>query len=289
MKNILVFILLGFLIRTNSFCQSLPDSSATWTIASVSMGSYFANETFVIKGDTTINSTIYKSIFVTKDSIYNPLISNYFCAVREFTNKWYFIPADSTKEFMLYDFGVKTGDTVTINNPWVEGKMKLNVFDIDSIELNGSYYKNIELGFYLNPYDPPYISDHWIRGIGSTQGLYLSGSRTMDGGFQLLCFHRNDTLIYLNSPDGSCGYLFNGVKTNSLVSEVKLSPNPVFDKLSITSINDILAEIYDNSGKKVISSNSKQIDVSHLVKGIYIVKIFDTKKEFIKSEKIIKR
>lgn len=289
MKNILVFFLLVFLIKTNSFCQSLPDKSATWTIASVGWGSYFANETFVIKGDTTINSTIYKSIYVTKDSIYNPLISNYFCAVREFTNKWYFIPADSTKEFMLYDFNVKTGDIVTINNPWAEGEMKLNVFDIDSIELNGSYYKNIALGFYMNSYGPPYISDHWVKGIGSTQGFYLSGLRLMDMGYQLLCFHRNDTLIYLNSPDGSCGYLSTGVKTNSLISELILSPNPVFDKLSIISRHDFHVEIYDNSGKKVISSDRKQIDVSHLVKGIYIVKIFDLKMKFIKSGKVIKQ
>lgn len=288
MRNLLILFVLVFLIKANSFCQSLPDTSATWTIASISMGWYIANETFVIKGDTTINSIIYKSICITKDSAFNPLSSNYFCAVRELSNKWYFIPADSTKEFMLYDFNVKTGDTVTINNPWVEGEMKLNVFDIDSIELNGSYYKNIELGFYVNPNDPPYISDHWIKGIGSTQGFYLSGSRTMDMGFQLLCFHRNDTLIYLNSPDGTCGYI-TGLNTKSLDSEVKLSPNPVFDKLSITSTHDILVEIYDNSGKKIISSNRKQIDVSHLVNGFYVAKIFDTKMEFIKSEKIIKQ
>lgn len=289
MRNILVFFLFVFLVKTNSFCQSLPDTSATWTIASVGWGSYFANETFEITGDTTINSTIYKSVYTTKDSIYNPLISNYFCAMRELNNKWYFIPADSTKEFMLYDFDVKTGDTVSIDNPWAFGEIELIVFDIDSLELNGNYYKNIALGFIDSYSGKPYVFDQWIEGIGSTQGFYLSGLHMMDMGYQLLCFHRNDTLIYLNSPDGTCGYLSTGVKTNSLISEVKLSPNPVFDKLSIISNLDFQVEIYDNSGKKVISSDKKQIDVSHLVRGIYIVKIFDLKMNFIKSEKIIKQ
>lgn len=289
MRNILVFFLFVFLVKTNSFCQSLPDTSATWTIASVGWGSYFANETFEITGDTTINSTIYKSVYTTKDSIYNPLISNYFCAMRESNNKWYFIPADSTKEFMLYDFDVQKGDVVTINNPWCCGVSQLNVFDVDSIELNGSYYKIIEIGFYDKPSGQPYIFDHWIEGIGSTMGFYLSGLNIMDSGSQLLCFHINDTLIYLNSPDGTCGYLSTGIKKNSSISELKLSPNPVFDKLSIISDFDFQIEIYDYLGKKIISSDKKQIDVSYLVKGIYIVKIFDPKMKFIKSEKLIKQ
>ena len=285
MRNL--FILFLF-ITTNSFCQSLPDTSATWTVASIGWGSYFANKTYSINGDTTINSSNYKAIYVTNDSIFNPLESDYFCAVRELNNKWFFVPADSTKEFMLYDFDVKNGDTVVINNPWAEGEMELIVSDVDSIELNDTYYKRINLGFYLSQ-NRFYISDHWIKGIGSTQGLHLSGLRMVDAGYQLLCFHHNDTLIYLDSPDGTCGYLSTGIKINPLSSSIKLSPNPVFNQLSIISNNDLVIELYNNLGKKVISSDRKLIDVSNLVNGVYIAKIFDSKMEFIQTEKIIKQ
>jgi hypothetical protein len=250
MRNIVLLFSLIFLIQTNSVCQSLPDSSATWTIASIGWGTYFANETFRIEGDTTINSIRYKSIYSTKDSIYNPLISTYFCAVRELNNKWFFVPADSTKEFMLYNFDVEIGDTVFIDNPWWYGRGELIVFDIDSLELSGSYYKYIGLGYYHSS-GQPLLSDHCIAGIGSTQGFYLSGLRMMDAGFELLCFHRNDTLIYLNSPSGTCGYISTtDVKINSLISDVTLSPNPVFDKLTVISKLDFQVEIYDISGKK---------------------------------------
>ena len=289
MRNILIFFLIIFLVKTNSFCQSLPDTSATWTIASIGWGSYFANETFEITGDTTINSNIYKSVYTTKDSIYNPLISNYFCAMRELNNKWYFIPADSTKEFMLYDFDVKTGDTVSINNPWAFGEIELIVFDIDSLELNDKYYKNIALGFIDSYSGRPYVFDQWIEGIGSTQGFCFSGLNMVDMGYQLLCFHRNDSLIYLNSPDSTCGYLSTGIKTNSIISDFKLSPNPVLNQLNIISNHDLVVEIYDSSGKKIITSYEKIINVSHLVNGIYVAKIFDTKMKYIKSEKIIKQ
>ena len=285
MRNLFILFCLFFLITRNSFCQSLPDSSATWTVASLGWMSYYANNTYSITGDTTINSSIYKSIYVTNDSIFNPLEANYFCAVRELNNKWFFVPANSTKEFMLYDFNVKKGDTVTINNPWVAGEMDLIVFDVDSIEVNGGLY-NLE--YYLSP-SRFFISDHWIKGVGSTQGLHLSGLRMLDAGYQLLCFHRNDTLVYLNSPDGTCGYLTTGINSNSLISDIKLSPNPVSNQLSIISNHDLVVELYNSLGKKVISSDRKFIDVSDLVDGVYIAKIFDSKMKFIKTEKIIKQ
>jgi len=134
MRRQFVLLLLVLSLKSISLCQSLPDS-ARWAIASIQMGSYYANETLMIQEDTTINSFVYKSIYVTKDSIFDPLIAKYFCAVREIDNKWYFIPENQTKEFMLYDFNVQKGDVVTINNPWRNGESQLNVFEIDSINL----------------------------------------------------------------------------------------------------------------------------------------------------------
>jgi len=46
MRNLFILFCLFSLIKTNTFCQSLPDTSATWTVASIGWGSYFANKTF---------------------------------------------------------------------------------------------------------------------------------------------------------------------------------------------------------------------------------------------------
>jgi hypothetical protein len=69
----------------------------------------------------------------------------------------------------------------------------------------------------------------------------------------------------------------NGVDTENYVTEkILLSPNPVSDKLiiynSFSDIQDI--KIFDLQGKQVYSGEStNQIDVSNLVKGMYILQV----------------
>jgi hypothetical protein len=58
--------------------------------------------------------------------------------------------------------------------------------------------------------------------------------------------------------------------------EVSLYPNPVRDILNIEIENDIQSiEIYNIQGQKVLSSNQKQINVSDLASGMYLVRIQD--------------
>jgi len=119
-------------------------------------------------------------------------------------------------------------------------------------------------------------------------GLYLSGSDIMDSGNQLLCFHSNDSLICLNSPNGSCGYIKVGINTHLLNSEIRIFPNPVTNQLIIESNQDIFVEVFNYAGRRIISSNNKQIDLTSLQNGVFVVKIYDSKKTFVKAEKILK-
>ena len=69
--------------------------------------------------------------------------------------------------------------------------------------------------------------------------------------------------------------------------EVSLYPNPVRDILNIEIENDIQSiEIYNIQGQKVISSNQKQINVSDLAAGMYMVRIQDVDNN-IATEKIV--
>lgn len=69
--------------------------------------------------------------------------------------------------------------------------------------------------------------------------------------------------------------------------EVKLYPNPVRDILNIEIENDIQSiEIYNIQGQKVLSSNQKQINVSDLAAGMYMVRIQDVDNN-IATEKIV--
>ena len=72
--------------------------------------------------------------------------------------------------------------------------------------------------------------------------------------------------------------------------DFNISPNPTFGNLTIRSKKTIQSvDIYSPLGKKVVRFNAlqKEINISHLSNGIYIVKIlFDDKKSVIR--KIIK-
>ena len=71
--------------------------------------------------------------------------------------------------------------------------------------------------------------------------------------------------------------------------EVALYPNPVRDVLNIETNLDIQSvEIYNIQGQKVLSSNQKQINVSDLAAGMYMVRIQDAENNIATKKIVIK-
>ena len=71
--------------------------------------------------------------------------------------------------------------------------------------------------------------------------------------------------------------------------EVALYPNPVNDLLNIETALELQSvEIYNIQGQKVLSSNQKQINVSNLAAGMYMVRIQDTDNNIATKKIVIK-
>lgn len=72
-------------------------------------------------------------------------------------------------------------------------------------------------------------------------------------------------------------------------NRIKIYPNPVSDVLQISSHTGFdMVRIYDTTGKEVLTSDySKTVDVSHLTKGIYFVKVLTNGSTYY--QKIIKK
>lgn len=84
-------------------------------------------------------------------------------------------------------------------------------------------------------------------------------------------------------------YNYNSLATEDFSSNnsIKLYPNPANAILNIETAVEIQSvEIYTIQGQKVVSSTEKQINVSHLASGIYLVKILDSNNK-ISTNKII--
>jgi len=69
------------------------------------------------------------------------------------------------------------------------------------------------------------------------------------------------------------------------LQRISIYPNPVNDKLFIQCLSEVSeVSIYDVLGKLVLSkTNTSEIDVTNLKKGIYLIKIKDQQKEIIKK------
>lgn len=296
-------------------------------------------------GDTIINNNNYLKVYWQKENSPFEFDINkalYFCALRNDTanKRVYGVYKDSaeviyvnkngttthsyssdTTEFLLYDFSLEVGDTITATiffdlsaltyppqDPceiYVYKSICISKSD-SLIRLNDSSYRRkiqMEIVSSSNRY-----SQYWIEGIGSTNGLlspaafssYINSLPFL----RLLCYSVNDESLiefpeydYDSIPDDcySIGDISN-IKEYNISSEIKLYPNPVHDILTI-EIQDLeilfpcRIIIFDILGEKLqcidIYDKQTQINLNYLDRGIYIIRISQSNKINLYS-KIIK-
>ena len=92
-----------------------------------------------------------------------------------------------------------------------------------------------------------------------------------------------NTLLYLASKSNLSIASFDG----SL--DIKFYPNPVQSELQIQYKGDLTTSVYDISGAKLIETKSKNIDMSKMATGNYIIKTLDSDSKKANSYKIIKK
>lgn len=200
--------------------------------------------------------------------------------IREENNKYYFLPTNSTEEYLLYDFDLQEGDVVSVieavvdfqgfigektfeerKKDFEDGKCTHTVTKVEQIaDLQGNLRKHITL-------DDKIV---WIEGIGSTRGLLHSyGSASVLGSYLTSFTEKEDVVFQQDICPGSQTSL---VETRL---DFYVSPNPVQDilHLSLPTANNSI-QIIDAQGKKVLQTECGEradINVSHLKKGVYTI------------------
>ena len=285
MKKVLL-ILLVFNCRLIYGSFNFPDSSAIWTISSFGWGNCSGTQSFSITKDTIIDNSKYKVIKVTNDSIFNLKSSDYFCSIKDSANKWYFIFNGQSKRLLLYDFNLKTGDSITVDN-FFGMSYKIKVISVDSIIIDGQKRKRLNVGMFQN--QDNYVWESWIEGIGSTHGLFYSSFYIMDAGFSLMCFSQNSKLIYC--PFGRCGCIRTALIQDTYW-KTNIYPNPFKDKVTISNTHkDENIMIYNNQGQLIFQKvivkdlDAVTIDLSKYPNGLYLLYLHGNDKD---SQIIIK-
>jgi hypothetical protein len=299
MKRIIYSIVFLFIVF-NLFAQDnlqLIDTSKMWSTLSYSswMPSMHMTRYNKFLGDTLINQTEYMKVWEATDEGYSNWILKGF--IREDTNGNILLRTLYDEEGLIYKFNVNSGDNLTINNPFYCTPCPTTVLDVDSvfIELSNEWRKRITLA-PINPYGS---EEYWIEGIGSLAGILHSSYHILPltgGGYDLLCYWENESLIYSN-PDYNFCYSSTVSSPDISISEtgIIIYPNPVVNQSRI-SINfpnkkNIKIEIRDIWGKlikrfQVNSSNEIILNRSQFNSGLYIISINDENK-IIAQKKLI--
>jgi hypothetical protein len=259
--------------QTNTY-KPFPKKNAIWTNRNGTVNSNGTGIDWELpfsycmeQGDTSINSTTYSKV--------NYCGGVYHGALRDNKGKIYYVPKDSLNELLIYDFTLKTGDSVSVYcilggkfNPFREFKYQ-HVW-VDSVLIKGVYRKSINLNGYK-----------WIEGIGNTKGLFVESFANVSGwATQLLCMSDNDTTLFPSFSIGSCSTTV-GIPETEANGNIELFPNPTTGKFRLQAEKNPIKtiEIIDLYGKIIYSIAVKNkladADVTSLSPGIYFVRITD--------------
>lgn len=306
-KLILFFILLQFnfkLFSQANVYHLFPDTTAVWSIDEYNVINHNkTNKRFGIKGDTIINSIVYKKIV----SVWNwdtSLVtswSSYYAAIREQDKKIYAIIGNGS-EHLLYDFNLLVGDTMKFNYS-IMTSSSVNfsrvVTNIDSFLLqDGSYRKR----FIMEPALGTMLKDTILEGIGSVfwQGLFnpfVDERCTCGDDYTFTCYKELNTVLYLQNS--FCKYCFCGLNvgiSNSEISSGVLAfPNPFSSETKI-EFNGVLADatliLYNSLCQQIkeikhISGKTITINRENLPTGVYYVQLKQNDQNIIANQLII--
>ena len=236
------------------------------------------------EGYTTIGENEYMNVYQKDTSTTNEYeLIGY---MREEDNgKVYFY--DNDKEYLLYDFGMKVGDSIKIY--WQQCYECETYIRLDSIteeEIGGAIRKcyhtsSNEFGFWGAPVV-------WVEGIGSLDGLFYPESMTAPGGYitTLLCYKEKGELVYMNEEFDDCiiGNTLSEEEVMTGTSISKVYPNPGENILNIrTALPEGRIEVYDILGKVIykqdITEEVTKIPTEGWAKGMYLWRVYSEGKE----------
>lgn len=296
MKKLLSLILLCYLTQGSSQGYiSFPDSNAIWVnrlfVNESGWPDPWSTEHLVDINNYTVNGqdTLIASVAYTKLTL---TTGEYQGALRDNQGQVYFVPKDSSSEFLLYDFTVSVGDTIPYPlAAWSEYDT-LYVSEIDSALTGGQYRTMIHFE------DCP---DFWIEGIGCSSGLLIDPAvnNNISGSYLVLhCFSYTDTtFIYMGYPfyqAGTCSLDYVSVPLPNNFAQVVVFPNPGSGTFAIchpesVTFHDIF--VTNQLGQKIecgieILADQWLVSMDGFPSGIYFVRITSNQGDFIR--KIVK-
>lgn len=236
---------------------------------------------------SVINGKYYHTLLKTDDELGNSFVSEdrY---IRESNNRVY--EYSDGKEYLIYDFNAKTGDTIHLIDPSSQTNSTYIVVKTENTNLLNNDERRV---LYLKCLEFPDAEIVWIDGIGTEFGPVMGNvpCGAFDIDQWLNCFYFDGKLIFKNRIRSKCWETTN-VEESINSHSINLYPNPSEHKFMIHGIqNETEISIYTPNGilveRKKINQDT-HLDISNLKSGVYIVKMKDSLEKLNFVRKIIK-
>jgi len=286
--KITFYFLLSIVSLTNSHSQNYDSMVVMTKIWSNVSGYYGADmnehgrKTAFIKFAVDPNIIEEKQVLVSNDSLKTwTKVGN----IKEVEKKIYFRNLEN-KQGLLYDFSMKQGDSIrTVNTSIYKDSITFKVVKVDTLNYFGIDRKRFEVIDVLT-----HITDYWIEGIGSLEGLFRPTFGMVGGFMKLLCVHENSIQIYQNPQRNTCYEFDNGTGIKDISkTKIYVYPNPTLGKISFEGINEIQKAdlyVYNMLGTLIYKQHLTTKDIQlNLEKGMYILSLVD--KDDIKLKQTI--
>ncbi len=278
-----IIFIISFTICRSQTYKPLLDTNNQWNFTTCNFGCI--TDTYFTNGDTIANGLAYK------------ILDGYHYQSRTFllredtsSKRVYFgkVNSDIINETLLYDFSLNEGAVISVNNPSTPFSQNGGQFVLDSIRMkplvNNVNFKH----FFLSPLPTNTISSYpivWIEGIGSKSLINAPGGLVnIDGVGELICFFKNENLVY-SKPEESENCLFLNLSTTTkkenafhdlriINSEnnniIRFSQPNTIREISVTNI----------LGKNINFNKSgfektKTVDLQDFVSGIFFIIVTD--------------
>lgn len=287
----LIFLLQPLILRSQStYYHPFPEDSATWVsdIYYNTCFGYCGSLYYEMKGDTLISGQSYNKIYkregqfhyisVPPSSIVGGTFStcSYVGAVRQnISNKTvYFRDSSMTTDTLFYDFNLNIGDSI---NNWYNTsgiQWPLIVSSVDSIAINGNYFKRFNFDGYISG-----LNRSLIEGYGWSGELFGISTSALEVVLACANGHVSGTEAFINECNLElvCSNLVSAPDVEDNV-QLKIFPNPFSDELNIDYLSNNVAEliIYDSTLRPLFHKeflNKISFNTHMLENGFYIYEV----------------
>jgi hypothetical protein len=269
MKKVLFFFFIVTFFSSEMKGQGnyipFPTDSSQWSVRHTVNNPFSQNSMqYKLKGDTILNGRTFHKMYISPDLYYGSTNQTLDCFIREDLSKKVFVkypagPNIDTSEYLLYDFGLQVGDTVSIKlrHYITDSVYQFTVTSKDSVDLGDGYRAHwfLQLAGSSFWYCGAFGME-WYEGIGTFWGVMyneIPENGCDDGGYEGSCFWNRGTYIIGGTY---CDYS-TGIKEIS-DPVITFLPNPLTDISEIKFPPEYdLIEIYNSLGDLVFSKKIK--------------------------------